>query len=57
MICRTKSQMVRIILILIKCICLHACSVCEDIVGKHGRETEVGYTECESRDDFKKGMT
>ncbi len=57
MTCRMKSQMVRIILILIKCICLHACSVCEDIVGKHGRETEVGYTECESRDDFKKGMT
>lgn len=35
-----KIQTVKIISILIKCICLHACSVCEDIVGKHGEVAE-----------------
>lgn len=36
MICRTKNLTVRIILILIKFICLHACSVCEDGAGENG---------------------
>lgn len=40
MICRTKNLMVRIILILIKCICLHACSVCEDGAGENGGMAE-----------------
>ena len=42
MICRTKNLTVRIILILIKCICLHACSVCEDRVGKYGIKWSQG---------------
>ena len=36
MIFRTKIQTVKIISILIKCICLHACSVCEDKAAKGG---------------------
>ncbi len=36
MICRMKSRTVKIILILIKFICLHACPVCEDGAGENG---------------------